>query len=75
MGVPERITRRFTSREFRAWNVSESGARKQDNGERDASLQTRVLQTVSFVTKEKANLAIRQMHCQSPQRLVRDDHH
>ena len=24
MGVPERITRRFTSREFNAWNVSES---------------------------------------------------
>ena len=24
MGVPERITRRFTSREFSAWNVSDS---------------------------------------------------
>jgi hypothetical protein len=24
MGVPERITRRFTSREFNAWNVSDS---------------------------------------------------
>jgi hypothetical protein len=24
MGVPDRITRRLTSREFRAWNVSDS---------------------------------------------------
>jgi hypothetical protein len=25
MGVPDKITRRFTSRELRAWNVSDSG--------------------------------------------------
>ncbi len=79
MGVPERITRRFTSREFKAWNVSDSRCAevldKQTIEGKDTSSDTRILQAMSLVTKEKANLAVDQVGCQSSQCLIRDNHH
>ena len=76
MGVPERITRRFTSREFSAWNVSDSSCVETlGKGQRDVSSHTGIFQAMSLIAKEKANLAVRQMCRQSPQCLVRDDHY
>ena len=77
MGVPERMTRRWTLRLLSAWNVKDSTViqKVSTNVRLIGGKRTGILEPVPFVAKQQSDLAVVEVDRQSAERLVRHDHH